>query len=143
METTNKKRAKVEDTFKKEIILLGKKTGWIIYSIADSRRVTAKGYPDLTIIHPEKKLLMGAELKTNVGKLTREQILWMTILSDYYPIHLWRPKHLDIIADMFKRGIVIGETQFKIERPSQCGETVDALALEASPVQGCGFESLH
>ena len=128
-----KKRAKVEDTFKKEIITIGKEAGWIIYSIPDSRWATAKGYPDLTIIHPEKKLLMGAELKTNSGKLTQEQILWMTIISNYYPIHLWRPKHLDIIADMFKRGIVVGETQFKIELPSQCGGMVDALALEASP----------
>lgn len=125
------KRNKIEYEFQKEIIAKGKELGWWIYSIPDSRRATAKGYIDLTIMHFEKELLMGAELKTPKGRLTPEQKTCMTLLSKYYPVHLWRPKHMDTIQYMLKHGIIFGNTQYPT---SQRGEMVYAPALEAGPL---------
>ncbi len=130
-----KKRNTVEKQFQEEVIAIGRNYQWLMYSVPDSRLATAKGYIDLTMLHPEKQLLMGAELKAPKGKLTKEQIVWMTVLSQYYPVHLWKPEHLDTIQYMLRHGIVTGDTQYP---PSRCGETADALALEASLERGVG-----
>lgn len=59
---------------------------------------------------------MGAELKAPKGRLTKEQILWMEILNKHYPIHLWRPEHIDTIKYMFKNAYTLSDTRY--EEPS-------------------------
>ena len=132
---TRKKRNTIEKDFQEAVIAKGEENKWWMYSVPDSRLATARGYLDLTMMHAEKKLIMGAELKAPKGRLTKEQIIWMTILSNYYPVHLWRPEHIETIEYMFKHGIVLGDTQYP---PNRCGEMADALVLETSLARGVG-----
>ena len=75
---------------------------------AGHSRVTAPGFPDLALSHPEKGVLF-AELKSDRtnAKPTPEQWLWLLRLRDslrppdnaYAPgrVHLWRPRDWDAV----------------------------------------------
>ena len=116
MPTRRKKRQSKRNTeekeFQEEVIAKGREHGWQMFSIPDSRLATAKGYVDLTMMHPEHELLMGAELKAPKGRLTKEQIVWMTILDKYYPVHLWRPENMETIQYMLKNATILDNTRY-------------------------------
>lgn len=54
--------------------------GWRVYHVPDSRRVTDRGYPDLTLVHPDRGQVVWLELKTNRGRLKPDQREWIAAL---------------------------------------------------------------
>lgn len=79
-----------EERFLQQIIKAAQLTSWKVahFRPAMTRRgkwVTAgqgdaKGYPDLTLIHPAKGRLIFAELKTETGKISDAQHFWIDAL---------------------------------------------------------------
>ena len=51
------------------------------------------GWPDLSLCRPPTLIL--AELKTDVGRLTADQRVWLEALErcNRLEVHLWRPRH--------------------------------------------------
>jgi len=84
--------------------LLGRRGGvfTLAYHTHDSRASQA-GYPDLTLVHPRRGLIIFAELKTNTNYPSTEQRLWLAALSSATAncpnilVRLWKPKHWDDI----------------------------------------------
>lgn len=84
-----------EADFQSQVMELARTMGWVVYHVPDSRRVTARGMPDLTMIHERQRRLLFAELKTEKGKATEEQLLWLRVLGTAgVEAHLWRPSDL-------------------------------------------------
>lgn len=70
-------------------------SGWLTYHTYDSRR-SVPGFPDLVLVHPGRTIILFAELKSEKGKLTADQILWLTSLARATPdVYVWRPEHYD------------------------------------------------
>lgn len=71
--------------------------GWLCIHHHDSRR-SEPGFPDLVLVpRPRRGAPTGrtifAELKTDTGKLTVEQELWIaTLESDGQNVYVWRPR---------------------------------------------------
>ena len=84
--------------------LLSRKQGifTLAYHTHDSRNSQA-GYPDLTLVHPRRGLIIFAELKTNTNYPTDEQRLWLAALKSAthncpnISVELWKPKHWEAI----------------------------------------------
>jgi len=64
--------------------------GWLAYHVYDARRSTP-GFPDLVLIRPPR--LIVAELKTEKGKLSDAQVLWMAKFRALPDVetYVWRP----------------------------------------------------
>jgi hypothetical protein len=74
---------------------LARRYGWITYHVPDSRRVTARGCPDLIMINESQSRMMFAELKTSKGKVRPEQVFWIGVLrASGTEVHVWRPEDL-------------------------------------------------
>lgn len=96
-----------ETAFQSEVIDLAK---WLkytyIYHEYDSRKVSARGFPDLVFLRaydPEKPLMPArviyAELKKEKGVTSNEQIVWLTTFSALgHECYLWRPRHWNDIV---------------------------------------------
>lgn len=70
----------------------------------------AKGFPDLVLVKPPR--LIFSECKTDVGKLTEEQLGWLDVLSQCHTeVYLWRPEDLDEIKEI----LTLGHVPNKIE----------------------------
>lgn len=65
-----------------ELIRLARRYDWLYYHTHDSRH-SPRGFPDLLLAHPTpgRGPVYAWELKTNQGKLTMEQQLWLTALN--------------------------------------------------------------
>ena len=71
---------------------LARVLGLLVYHTHDSRR-SEPGFPDLVIAGHGRVLY--AELKTQRGRLTDAQRLWISQLQDAgSEVHLWRPQDL-------------------------------------------------
>ena len=81
-----------ETEFRKDVMAFAKEHGWHVYYVRDSRRVTSKGFPDLTMRRGHDVLF--AELKTNAGRLTQDQQDWLLALGGV----VWRPRDWPIIT---------------------------------------------
>ena len=72
-----------EADYKKTIIKVALIYGWRVESIPDSRKVypreTAPGFPDLVLAKAPTLLLV--EVKTEHGKLSKQQALWLLELN--------------------------------------------------------------
>lgn len=54
-----------------------------------------KGFPDLVLVHEKRGLLLVRELKSDRGRLTPEQDLWLKALASAgVDVGVWRPKDL-------------------------------------------------
>ena len=52
------------------------------------------GFPDLLIAHPLKGVI-AAELKSETGRVTKDQALWLAALEDQtIEAHVWHPHNL-------------------------------------------------
>lgn len=73
--------------------------GWEWYHNPDSRRCTP-GHPDLLLLRPPR--LVFAELKTEKGRLTKEQKRWLEMLRecDTVEAYLWRPSDWSEIEEV-------------------------------------------
>jgi hypothetical protein len=68
---------------------------WLLYHTRDSRG-SAAGFPDLVLVRGKRVIF--AELKTEYGKATHEQLHWLiTLRSAGQEAKLWRPSDLDAI----------------------------------------------
>jgi len=84
-----------ERRFQAQIVQLARLCGWLVYHTHDSRR-SAAGFPDLVLCRAgplfEGGELLFAELKTDRGKLTRGQEIWLAALrAAGLRAVLWRP----------------------------------------------------
>lgn len=88
--------------------------GWHAMHISNSRRVVrryesgenamigdkhTKGWPDLTLAHPALAAIVFAELKTERGRLTPSQRVWLDVLATNPGVHvaLWRPADVSMV----------------------------------------------
>lgn len=84
-----------EAEFQAAVVDLARRLGWVVYHVPDSRRVTARGCPDLVMIHERQRRLIFAELKSAKGRLSEEQALWLRVLKTAgVEAYLWRPTDL-------------------------------------------------
>lgn len=97
----------LEAQFQATVIQLAKVNHWMVFHPAkmqgrDGVWRTAlsgnKGFPDLVLAHKERGLIM-AELKSETGKVSFDQQMWMTNLASWAECYIWRPKDLDAIAE--------------------------------------------
>jgi hypothetical protein len=77
----------------------------LIFHPYSSKRSTP-GFPDLTMVHPQRNVLIFAELKTEKGRITQEQGLWGEALrrveeasGGVVRYRLWRPSHWEEIVE--------------------------------------------
>lgn len=65
-----------------------------VVNVSDQlRNSTSVGFPDLCMVHPERRGAIFAELKDARRKVTRDQQLWLDALSGAREEHyVWRPK---------------------------------------------------
>ena len=98
-----------EKEFQLQVIQLAKMFGWRIH--AERPAWTGKGwrtpiqgdagFPDLVLvreIHPEEVQRIFAELKSEEGKLTEDQKVWVRLLNAY----VWRPSQIKEIAKILR-----------------------------------------
>lgn len=76
------------------------KHGWGYFHPFDSRR-SRKGWPDVTLWHPERRLTIFAELKSATGKPTpaqRKVLEGLARAGNY--VYVWYPRHWPLIMDL-------------------------------------------
>ena len=92
-----------EAQLQRTILDAAKIYGWLCYHTFDSRRCTP-GFPDLVLCKIPSQQASGnvaqglifVELKSQRGRLRREQVVWITALrSAGQEVHVWRPRDLD------------------------------------------------
>lgn len=71
-----------EAQFQKRVTDLCNLLGLKVFHSGDSRRDTGAGFPDLVIVGKPGRGVLFAELKTDKGRLTREQTDWLQALQD-------------------------------------------------------------
>ena len=87
--------AMTEKALQEAILKFARQRHWLCFHTYDSRR-SAPGFPDLCMVR--KKRLIFAELKSEKGKLTKDQALWReTLINAGQPCYLWRPDDLEIV----------------------------------------------
>jgi hypothetical protein len=69
-----------EKQFMAQVVQFARLNRWLVYHTHDSRR-SVPGFPDLCMVHPERKRLLFAELKVGANRPTDEQHEWMLALS--------------------------------------------------------------
>lgn len=87
-----------EAELQRAVFDLARRYGWVIFHTPDSRRVTARGCPDLICINERQSRLLFAELKTTKGRLRPEQVFWIDVLkAANVEVHVWRPEDLQSV----------------------------------------------
>jgi hypothetical protein len=98
-----KRHPAIEETeaqFQRKVRQLATLTGWRSYHTRDSRR-SDPGFPDLVLVNAKQARTIFAELKTQTGRLTEHQKLWLASLADAgQETALWRPADLDDIKQI-------------------------------------------
>lgn len=84
-----------ESDFQKQVIDLAQTLGYgLIYHNPDSRRSQA-GFPDLILGNYKTSRVLARELKTATGKLSPEQVTWITTMQAAgINAGVWRPEDL-------------------------------------------------
>jgi hypothetical protein len=67
-----------------------RRLGYLAYHVYDARR-SAPGFPDLVLVKPPR--LIVAELKTEKGRLSAHQEVWLHrfLQIDGVEVYLWKP----------------------------------------------------
>ena len=92
-----------ERLFQDKVIQIAKMNGWMVMHVVPHQvrpgvwRSDAPGFPDLVLAHPTRGTIF-AELKTEKGKMTKEQVDWAVALNKHGEYYLWRPSNLEFIA---------------------------------------------
>jgi hypothetical protein len=73
-----------------QIVELARSLNWLCYHTHDSRR-SAKGFPDLVLVHEGSGALVFAELKRDGEHPTLEQRRWLRALARRGAAFVWRP----------------------------------------------------
>lgn len=91
-----------EKAFQQAVVDLARLNGWVCYHTYDSRR-SEPGFPDLVLVKGHS--LIFAELKTQKGRLTKDQETWREALWNVPNIGvcLWRPSDWEYIKATLER----------------------------------------
>ena len=91
-----------EKQFMAQVVEVATLLGWLVYHTYDSRRSTP-GFPDLTMCKRGRLIL--AELKTDTGKVSPAQSLWLSTLASCpgVEVYTWRPAQWDDIVATLRR----------------------------------------
>lgn len=89
-----------ERKFQAEVMKVAAQLGWRFYHTHDSIGSQA-GFPDLVMVRDDR--LIFAELKTEKGKLSHEQLEWITALGmTRATVCMWRPSMIDEIVQLLR-----------------------------------------
>jgi len=92
-----------ERAFQQAVLRMAKGCGWYAYFTKDSRR-SPSGYPDLTLVHPERRIALWVELKVPGGVLTLQQQHWLAVLGqvEHTEAYLWTPQEWEEICQTLR-----------------------------------------
>lgn len=92
-----------EARFQTQVLELAAAMGWKAYHTRDSRG-SAPGFPDLVLT--DGRRVIFAELKTERGKPTADQLAWLSDLEHAQAVdaYLWRPSDWNDIAAILGAG---------------------------------------
>lgn len=89
-----------EKQWMEQVIELATLYQWQHFHVYDSRR-SDPGWPDLTLARPPD--LLFAELKTDRGRLSAAQRVWIEALRDCgQEIHVWRPRDFEGVHERLR-----------------------------------------
>ena len=94
-----------ESVLQTQVLALARLYNWRAYHTFDSRR-SPPGYPDLHLVRGTRQVF--AELKTQRGRLTRDQCEWLEALRAIptNECFVWRPSDVPQIAAILRRRTV-------------------------------------
>jgi hypothetical protein len=85
-----------EKDFQRDVERFARRNGWKVYHTRDSRK-SEPGFPDIVMIRSPR--LIVAELKTDTGQPTEEQLEWLEAFrAAGVPAFLWRPSDWSALA---------------------------------------------
>lgn len=88
-----------EAEFQAQVVEAAELYGWYTHHTFDSRR-SNPGFPDLVLVHPKRGFVIFAELKSEKGRVTREQSAWIDALTQAgADAFVWRPADWDQIIE--------------------------------------------
>lgn len=102
-----------ERLFQEQVMKWAKQNEWKVFHVSPSQprpgvwKSDGKGFPDLvlTSMREPSQGCLFVELKTNIGKLSPEQIAYGDYLNRAgMEYHIWRPKDLDTVRERLERG---------------------------------------
>lgn len=86
-----------ESEFQSKVVDMARWLGWMVYHPERAQIKGAwltpgsHGFPDLVLVHPRRGVIF-VELKTEVGRVSEEQMRWLHALSDAgAEAYVWRP----------------------------------------------------
>jgi len=90
-----------ERQFQAAVMKIAAQLGWTFYHTYDSIGSQA-GFPDL-VLAKQDQCLIFAELKTEKGKVSKEQQKWMDLLdrTGVY-VYVWRPSMMEKIVEILR-----------------------------------------
>lgn len=93
--TVTKTPALTEKQWQEQVLRLAGLHGFHAYHTHDSRR-SQPGFPDLVLVKGGR--LIFAELKTETGKTSLAQDVWLEALDETpAEVYLWRPSDLEMV----------------------------------------------
>lgn len=81
-----------ESDFQARVIELARRYGWRMIHHPDSRRATDEGWVDLVLGHEQRGEVWFVELKTDTGRVRKDQRWWHAVLKlAGCRVAVWRP----------------------------------------------------
>ncbi len=92
-----------ESEFQSSVLEAATALGWKWYHTRDSRH-SPEGFPDLVLVKPPR--VVFAELKTETGKLSVDQLVWYGLLLQCpsVEVYAWRPRDMDEVIRILQGG---------------------------------------
>ena len=85
--------------------------GWMAHHAQPSMTRTGRylttgsaGFPDLVLAHDKRGFIL-AELKTDIGRVSKQQVEWLTACDPHVECYIWRPRDLPEIQARLGRNI--------------------------------------
>jgi len=99
---SNTKIVITEKDLREQVRDLCRLFGWKMYFSWTSIH-SPRGFPDLVLVHPSKNRVIFAELKSEKGKLTEEQVEWLDALGKCgQEVYVWRPSNWEEIVSVLQ-----------------------------------------
>jgi hypothetical protein len=92
-----------EHDFQRQVIELARFCGWRVAHFRPAQAARGRwltpvaadgaGFPDLVLVHPRRRLIAFAELKSDRGRVRPEQAAWLAALREAgVAAFVWRPR---------------------------------------------------
>jgi hypothetical protein len=94
-----------EREFQAQVVLEAERLGWLVFHAWNSRH-SQSGYPDLTLVHPQQRRVVFAEIKRDVAsRLSARQSIWLSALRCCPGVEsfVWKPSDLGTIRGLLTR----------------------------------------